>query len=83
MENFYVYQTKRTRSNYVIYLDGLHKGKKFQFRADAEQTRYIEELAKEFGQSDSKVIKDIIDDFFLERKLKAQKEDVEHFLRNV
>ena len=82
MENFYVYQTKKRRSNYIIPSSVLHKCKTFQFRADDEQTKYILDLSKELGQSESKIIKDIIDDFFLERKLKEQAEDVKHFLEN-
>lgn len=61
------------RSNYVIQKNVIHKGKTFQFRADGELRRYIENLAQELTQPDSKVIKDILEDFFLEQKTIDQK----------
>ncbi len=82
MGNFYVYQTNKRRSNYVMPQNVIHKGKTFQIRVDYELRKYIETLAKENNESDSKAIKDILEDFFLEQTLKEQKEDVEHFLRN-
>ena len=82
MENFHVYRTNRKRSNYVMTENVIHKGKTFQLRADFELRKRIEDLAKELNQTDSKVIKDILEDFFLEQTLKEQKEDVEHFLKN-
>ena len=51
----------------------IQKGKTFQIRADYELTKLIQDLAKELGQKDAKVIKDILDDFFLDQKLKQQK----------
>ncbi len=72
----------RQRSNYVIHGNVIHKGKTFQFRADGELTKYITDLQKELSSSDgqipseSKVIKDILEDFFLEQKLREQKFEV-------
>jgi len=77
MENFYVYQTKRKRSNYVLQKDVIQKGKTFQIRADYELTKLIQDLAKELNQKDAKVIKDILEDFFLDQKLKRQKFEIE------
>jgi len=77
MEDLYVYATKRARSNYVLHEKLIHKSKTFQFRADFELSRYIENLSKELEQSDSKTIKDILEDFFLERKLKEHAEELE------
>lgn len=54
MDNFYVYATKRGRSNYIRQSDVRQKSEKFS----------------------------AWEDFFLEQKLKNQKEDVEHFLKN-
>lgn len=82
MENFYVYQTKKKRSNYILQNNVELKGEVFHFRTDYELAANIKELAKELNHSVSKVIKDILEDFFLERKLKEQKEDVKHFLEN-
>ena len=74
MDNFSVYVVKRKRSNYVIHQDVIHKGKTFQFRADEELRTYIENLSKELNQADAKTIKDILEDFFLEQKLRDQTE---------
>lgn len=76
------YGKHRRRSNYVIHKDVIHKGKTFQFRADAELKKYIESLSELLDQSESKIIKDILEDFFLEQRLREQKEDVEHFINN-
>ena len=77
MDNFYVFKTKRKRSNYVIQSDVIHKGKTFQFRADYELRKNIENLAKGLDQSDAKVIKDILEDSFLDQKLKRQQFELE------
>ena len=76
MDNFYVFKTKRKRSNYVIQSDVIHKGKTFQFRADYELRENIENLAKGLDQSDAKVIKDILENFFLDQKIKQQKFEI-------
>jgi predicted DNA-binding protein len=51
------------------------------FRADFELTKAIQDLAEELGHTDSKVIKDILEDFFLEQTIKRQREDVEDFIK--
>lgn len=56
-------------------------GKKYQFRADVELTKDIENFKKEMDQGDTKVISDILNDFFLTKKLREQKEDVEYFIK--
>lgn len=66
------YGRHKARSNYVIQKDVIHKGKTFQFRADAELSKHIEGLSKELGQADSKIIKDILVDHFLEQTLRDQ-----------
>lgn len=76
MDNFYVFKTKRKRSNYVIQSDVIHNGKTFQFRADYELRKNIENLAKGLDQSDAKVIKDILENFFLDQKIKQQKFEI-------
>ena len=64
----------RQRSNYVIHGNVIHKGKTFQFRADGELRKNIENLSKELNrQADAKTIKDILEDFFLEQKLREQR----------
>lgn len=82
-EFVHYYGKHRRRSNYVLQENVLHKGKTFQFRADFELRKNIEDLSNDLNESESKVIKDILEDFFLEAKLKAQVEDVNHFISNV
>jgi hypothetical protein len=62
------YGRHKARSNYVIQKNVIHKGKTYQFRADYGLHREIQSLSKELNQSESKVIKDILEDFFLDRK---------------
>lgn len=52
----------------VIPTNVIQKGKTFQFRADNELETKIQNLAKELNQTDSKVIKDILNDFFLDKE---------------
>jgi hypothetical protein len=68
-DSFYI---KRRRDNYIRQSDVIHKSKKISFWCEGETAKLIEGLAKELNQSDSKVIKDILEDFFLEAKLKEQ-----------
>lgn len=82
-EFVHYYGRRRRRSNYILQKNVLHKGKTFQFRADFELRKNIEDLAKELDQADSKIVKDILEDFFLVAKIKAQAEDVNHFISNV
>ena len=74
MEDFHIYATKKRRSNYVRQEDVRQKSKKISFWCDGELNNHIENLAKELEQSVAKVIKDILEDFFLEQKLRDQKE---------
>lgn len=73
MQDFYLYQTKRKRSNYVPHKKVEHKSESFHFRCDNELAKCVKDLSKELGQTDSKVIKDILSDFFLDQKIKQQK----------
>lgn len=77
MQDFYVFKTKRRRSNYVRQIDVLHKSKKKTFWVEGENSFGIENLAKELGQSEAKVANDIFSDFFLDRKLEQQKFELE------
>ncbi len=74
MENFYVYRTNRGRDNFVRQTDVRQKSKKISLWIDGELNKRIEGVAKELNQSNSKVIKDILEDFFLEQKLRDQAE---------
>lgn len=76
MENFYLYQTKRKRSNYVVHKKVEHKSGSFHFRCDNELAKCVKDLSKELGHTDSKVIKDILSDFFLDQKLKRQQFEI-------
>ena len=73
IENFYVFKAKYKRDNYVVQNKVAHKLKIIHFRPDLELETEINELAKELGQTKSKIIKDILRDFFLDQKLKRQK----------
>jgi hypothetical protein len=73
MPDFYLFKTKRKRSNYVTHKKVEHKNESFHFRCDGDLAKHIRDLSKELAQTDSKVIKDILSDFFLDQKLKQQK----------
>ena len=77
MQDFYVFKTKYKRDNYVAQNKVAHKVKTIHFRPDLELENDITGLAKELGQTKSKVIKDVLRDFFLDQKLKQQKLDLE------
>lgn len=72
MENFYVFKTKYKRDNYVPQKEVAHKPKPIHFRPDQELEDDILALAKELGHGKSKIIKDILRNFFLDQKLKQQ-----------
>lgn len=80
LEFTHYYGKHKRRNNYVLQKNTTHKSKTFQFRADNELKNYIQNLSKELNQSDSKTIKDILEDSFLEQKLKNQKEEIKDFL---
>lgn len=70
MQDFYVFKTKRRRSNYVRQIDVLHKSKKKTFWVGGENSFALENLAKELEQSEAKIVNDILSDFFLDQKIK-------------
>ena len=53
--------------------------KKYQFRACTDLTKEIEDFKKEMGQGDSKVVQDILSDFFLTRDCERRKAEMEGF----
>ena len=73
MEFIGYYGKHKRRSNYVLQKDVEQKGESFHFRADADLSKNIKDLSKELDHSISKVIKDILEDFFLDQKIKQQK----------
>ena len=77
MDNFYVFKTKRNRDNYVAQSKLAPKLKSIHFRPDLELQNDIDELSKDLGQTKSKVIKDILRNFFLDQKLKRQQFELE------
>lgn len=76
MDYFYNFRGNKKRSNYVRQMNVEHKGKSFHFRADFELSKDIKDLSGELGHSDSKIIKDILTDFFLERHQKEWEEEI-------
>ncbi len=76
------YGRHKRKDGYVLQSDVVQtKTKKYQFRADIELIKYIENFKKEMNQGDSKVITDILNNFFLTKTLCEQKKDVEQFLK--
>ena len=71
------YGKHKRRSNYVLHSSVEQKGESFHFRADYELSKNIKDLSKELDHSVSKIIKDILEDFFLDQKLKQQKYELE------
>lgn len=81
MDFTHYYGNHKRNRNIVLQSDVVQNlGKKYQFRADVELIKDIEAFKKEMGQGDSKIITDILNDFFLTKHLCEQKEDVEHFI---
>ena len=73
---------KRYRNNAVLQKPVL-KSKKYQFRANGGLTARIEKLKDVLRQGDTKVITDILNDFFLDYELIENKKDIEHLLKGV
>lgn len=75
MEFTHYYGKHKRETGLVIPTNVIQKGKTFQFRANNELGTKIQNLAEELNQTDSKVIKDILNDFFLDREnIEWQKE---------
>lgn len=75
MEFTHYYGRHKRENGLVLPMNVIQKGKTFQFRADNELGTKIQNLAKELNQTDSKVIKDILNDFFLDKEnIEWQKE---------
>ena len=77
--DFTHYYGKHKRKNNTVLKSNVvqTKTKKYQFRADIELMKDIENFKKEMNQGDSKVITDILNDFFLTKMLNQQKKDLE------
>ena len=73
------YSHKNKDEDDVVLLKNVVQPKKYQFRADNELTKDIEDFKKEMGQGDSKVIQDILNDFFLTRDCERRKAEMEGF----
>ena len=77
MDFTHYYGKHKRKNNTVLQTNVVQpKGKKYQFRADIELTKDIENFKKEMNQGDSKVITDILNDFFLTKMLNEQKKDL-------
>lgn len=65
--DFTHYYGRHKRKNNIVLQNNVvqTKTKKYQFRADIELIRDIEKFKKEMNQNTSKVITDILNDFFL------------------
>ena len=71
-------QKNKGKNGFVVQRDVV-KPKKYQFRACADLTKEIEDFKKEIGQGDSKVVQDILSDFFLTRDCERRKAEMEGF----
>lgn len=78
MDFNYYYGRHKHKNNVVLQPSVVQpRGKKYQFRADTELTKDIENFKKEMNQGDTKVISDILNDFFLTKMYNDQKRDLE------
>jgi len=78
MSDFYLYNHKKRGKNALLIANTiLVKGKTFQVQTDFELMENVIGLAKELGQSHQKVIRDILDDFFLDQEKQQQKYELE------
>lgn len=66
---------KQYKTN-VLKKDVIRKGKTLQIRINAELEKDLVELAKELGQNESKVARDILTDFFLEKHTRDWEKEV-------
>ena len=71
--DFTHYYGKHRHKNNLVLPTNVLQSKTLQVRMDTELYSNIESLAKELNQTVSKVTKDILEDFFLDQKLKQQK----------
>jgi len=74
-ENF-IYYGKHKHKNYLATRNDVTQSKTLNVRMDAELYSEIENLAKELNQTVSKVTKDILEDFFLDQKIKCQEDEI-------
>jgi hypothetical protein len=74
-ENF-IYYGKHKHKNYLVIRNDVTQNKTLNVRMDAELYSEIENLAKELNQTVSKVTKDILEDFFLDQKIKCQEDEI-------
>lgn len=71
------YGKYKRKNNLVLPNIVIQKSKTLQVRMDNELYSNVENLAKELNQTVSKVTKDILEDFFLDQKLKQQQFELE------
>lgn len=70
------YGKHKRQKHLALPSDVIQKGKTLQLRIDNDLNNDIEGLAKELNQTVSKVAKDILRDFFLEREVKRLKYEI-------
>ena len=74
-ENF-IYYGKHKHKNNLVLPSNVIQSKTLQVRMDTELYSNLENLAREFNQTVSKVTKDILEDFFLDQKIKRQEFEI-------
>jgi predicted DNA-binding protein len=79
MDFDYYYGKHKRKNNLVLPTNVEQKGSSYHFRADKELSNKINALSKELNQGVSKVIKDILNDFFLDREKISWQKEVEEY----
>lgn len=79
MEFTHYYGRHKRKNSLVLPSNVEQKGESYHFRANGELSDKINNLAKELNQGKSKVIKDILNDFFLDKEKIAWQKEVEEF----
>lgn len=74
-ENF-IYYGKHKHKNNLVLPSNVIQSKTLQVRMDTELYSNLENLARELNQTVSKVTKDILEDFFLDQKIKRQEFEI-------
>ena len=82
MKFTHYYGKHKRQNDCVIQTDRVqNKGKTLQIRIDNELNNALDSLSKELNQNPSKIARDVLEDFFLTKKLQDQKEDIDDFLK--
>ena len=82
MYDYYPHWKKKVTEKPTVRQIDVRQKNRITIRLDDELYSEVKSLAKELNQDESKVIRDILNDFFLDREIIENKKDVEHLLSN-